>query len=254
MLSLTPPRPTGHNAAMPEPSTSRPLDRLIRLRRPPRLVRVDDRFVPDVPLAAVDRCWARLCEANPRYFDGDILHVLGTSRDGHGGVTLHVAPTSYRFYAVQRPGLAGGLDCGVRPLGAKGLTVVGDRIAMARRSGQVAYYPSEWEFVPGGGVEAKDDPATCVQRELAEETTFEAVTPPVAVALLYDSGALTWEVVHRWRGRDRRGEAAGGDHAWEHGDRALVAAGAWPSPLCHVAKLMLPLAEEAVAWAKRSSG
>lgn len=223
--------------------------RLIRLRRPPRIARVDERFVPQVPLDEVDRRWAALRGGNPRYFDGDILHVLGAHRDGHGGVTIHVAPTSYRFYAVQRP-TEGGFDCGIRPLGAKALAVAGGRLLMGRRSDSVAYYPGEWEFVPGGGLEPDDDPASCVLRELAEETEFAAASSPVAVALLYDPGAVSWEVVHRLAVRSRTADnLAASSSRWEHDDRRLVSPLDWPQPLCRVARAMLPLAIEAITSA-----
>lgn len=221
--------------------------RVRRLRRPPQVVRVDGPFVPAVPLDEVDRLWAGLVASNPRYFDGPILHVLGTSRNGHGGVTIHVVETSYRFYAVQRPSLAGRIDCGVRPLGAKGICRLRgpeeptgrDRYLMARRSASVAYYPQEWEFAPGGGLEPRDTPATCVLRELREETDVEAITPPIAIALLYDPGALSWEVIHAI---DVRPSAdADAAHAWEHAERTFVEEGAWPEPLCQVARAMLAL-------------
>jgi 8-oxo-dGTP pyrophosphatase MutT (NUDIX family) len=221
--------------------------RLIRLRRPPQLVRAVGPFVPAVSLADVDRAWESLRKLNPRYFDGPILHVLGTSRNGHGGVTIHVAETSYRFYAVQRPGLSGGLDCGVRPLGAKGICRLPDpdggstRYVMARRSGSVAFYPNEWEFAPGGGLEPSDEPVSCVLRELAEETDFEAATPPIAVALLYDPQALSWEVVHTLDVRPSG--QADASHAWEHAERSLFRYGEWPEPLAEVARAMLKIME-----------
>ncbi len=213
--------------------------RMIRLRRPPQVLRVEGPFLPKVSLAAVDRAWASLQTANPRYFDGPILHVLGTSRNGHGGVTIHVSESSYRFYAVQRPGLVGGVDCGVRPLGAKGLCRYDGRYLMAKRSGSVAFYPNEWEFAPGGGLEPSDDPARCVLRELGEETDFEAVGAPIAVALLYDPGALSWEVVHTLEVTPSSESDA--THAWEHAERRLVRPGEWPEPLCRVARAMCEL-------------
>ncbi|MFO0828449.1 MAG: NUDIX domain-containing protein [Phycisphaerales bacterium] len=222
--------------------------RLVRLRRPPQLVRIAERFVPRVPLDAVERRWDALRAANLRYFDGDILHVLGQSRNGYGGVTIHVAVTSYRFYAVQRPGLDGSgggpIDCGVRPLGAKGITRCDGKFAMARRSESVAFYPHEWEFVPGGGLEPDDDAASCVLRELQEETGLEAIGAPIAVGLLFDPGALSWEVVHHIEARSIAGRAfvsPAAAHAWEHGDRRLIAPGAWPEPMCPIARTMLEL-------------
>jgi len=227
--------------------------RLIHLRRPPQLHRAAERFVPQLgadALQAVERRWTALCATNPRYFDGDVLHVLGHSRNGHGGVSLHVAVTSYRFYAVQRPGIDvfGGfpLDCGVRPLGAKAITTVAGRFALARRSASVAFYPGMWEFVPGGGLEPADEPASCVLRELREETALEPASAPVAVGLVYDPQALSWEVVHRLEAREAVRAGAGETteaerHGWEHDDRVLAKCGSWPEPLADVARAMIAL-------------
>ena len=50
--------------------------RTIQLRRPPVLVEVAGRFVPErATLEEVDARWAELCAANPRYFDGSIVQV-----------------------------------------------------------------------------------------------------------------------------------------------------------------------------------
>lgn len=223
---------------MPSPVTAA---RTIHLRRPPRVVRSGERFVPATSLDRIDLRWRELVAENPRYHDGDILHVLNTVRDGHGGVTIHVVPTSYRFYAVQRPDPAGrSIDCGVRPIGAKAITSVGEGFVMGRRSQDVAFYPGAWEFLPGGGLEVEDDGASCVLRELGEETGFEAASPPIAIALLYDPVALSWEIVHRLSAR-RRADGRDADHAWEHSDRRLVALGAWPEPLAEVARRMVSL-------------
>jgi 8-oxo-dGTP pyrophosphatase MutT (NUDIX family) len=206
-------------------------------------VRAEERFVPSVPLDLVEERWRRLVAANARYFDGEILHVLNAHRDGHGGVTIHVAATSYRFYAVQRPDPElPAIDCGVRPLGAKAITTIDGRILMGRRSASVAFYPGCWEFLPGGGLEVDDDPASCVRRELAEEAGLACATPPIATALLYDPVALSWEVIHEIRAR-RPGDDGDDAHAWEHSERRLVEPGHWPAPLADVAEAMLPLTE-----------
>jgi 8-oxo-dGTP pyrophosphatase MutT (NUDIX family) len=168
--------------------------RLIILRRPPVLVQVDGRFVPrDVALDRVDAAWAELCARNPRYFDGPTLQVLGVSRNGHGGVQIHVQESSYRFAAVA----ALGLDCGARPIGVKGIVRVGDRLLMGRRSRSVAHYPGSWEFVPGGTLEPGETPVAAIGRELREEARIIVKTPPVAVALLFDPVAASWEIVYR---------------------------------------------------------
>ncbi|MCX5650194.1 MAG: NUDIX domain-containing protein, partial [Planctomycetota bacterium] len=163
-----------------------PAARAIRLRRPPVLVRVDGRFVPQrVALDEVDAAWATLCARNPRYFDGAVLQVLGVSRNGHGGVQIHVQESSYRFVAVA----ALGIDCGARPIGVKGFVRDGDRVLMGRRSRSVASYPGAWEFVPGGTLEPGEAPEAAVARELSEEAQLEAASPPVAVAVLFDTTA-----------------------------------------------------------------
>ena len=89
------------------------------------------------PLDEIESRWKALCAENPRYFDGTMLQVLGTSRNGHGGVQIHVKECSYRFYAVQKTGL----DLGVRPLGVKAVATDGGRVLMGRRSAKVAFYP-----------------------------------------------------------------------------------------------------------------
>ena len=207
------------------------------------IVRLEGRFVPPaVPLAEVDARWAALCAENPRYFDGAMLQVLGTSRNGHGGVQIHVQECSYRFYAVQKTGL----DCGVRPLGVKAVTTDGARVLVGRRSGKVAFYPGAWEFVPGGSVEPGTVPAEEIVRELREEARLEAAEPPVAVALLYDPHAFTWEIVHRLA----IAPTAAPEIGWEYDEFRLVTLGELPEPLAPVARQMLPVARRLVSGAK----
>jgi 8-oxo-dGTP pyrophosphatase MutT (NUDIX family) len=218
--------------------------RTIQLRRPPVLVRVDGRFVPDsVDLAEVDRRWSALCAANPRYFDGTMLQVLGTSRNGHGGVQVHVQECSYRFYAVQREGF----DCGARPLGVKAVTTDGSRVLMGRRSAKVAFYPGLWEFVPGGGLEPGVEPAEQIARELREEARLEPLSPAVAVALLFDPHAFTWEIVHRLA----IAPGAVPELGWEYDEFRMASLDALPEPLAPVALQMLPVAGRLVARAQR---
>jgi 8-oxo-dGTP pyrophosphatase MutT (NUDIX family) len=218
--------------------------RTIQLRRPPVLVEVAGRFVPErATLEEVDARWAELCAANPRYFDGSIVQVLGTSRNGHGGVQVHVQECSYRFYAVQNSFKdCPGLDCGVRPLGVKGIAVCGNRVLMGRRSSSVAFYPGMWEFVPGGGLEPGVSPAVQVVRELAEEARLVPLQPPIAVGLLFDPVASTWEVVHRIAlSADVVPEIG-----WEYDAFQFVRLDALPEPLAPVAAQMLALAERAL--------
>ena len=170
--------------------------RLIHLRRPPVLTLVPEPFVPTlVALDEVDACWAQLCAANARCFDGSLLQVLGTSRNGHGGVQIHVQECAYRFFAVQAHGLA----CGVRPIGVKGIVELDGKLLVGRRSTHVSAYPSMWEFVPGGALEPRADPAVQLRNEFEEETgiALQAGDTSVAVALLDDSIARTWDIIYR---------------------------------------------------------
>lgn len=194
-------------------------------------------FVPaEPPLAEIDAAWASMRAANPRFFDGRALHVFGVSRNGHGGVVIHLMETAYRFYAVIREGL----DTGVRPLGVKGIAAdtSSGRWLMGRRAANVAYYPDQWEFVPGGCLEPGVEPAAMLLQELGEESGFEAASAPVPVALLYDPSAFTWEIVHRVEVQPRAGIDPPG---WEYRELRLVAHGEEPSPLSPIAERMLPL-------------
>ena len=212
------------------------------------LVRVEGRFVPStVALDEVDARWNALCAANPRYFDGALLQVLGTSRNGHGGVQIHVQECSYRFHAVQQDGPHGpALDCGVRPLGVKAVATDGTRVLVGRRSRTVACHPGAWEFVPGGSVEPDGSPAEQVVRELREEAKLESVGPAVAVALLFDPTTLTWEIVHRLR----IDAAAIPEIGWEYDEFRMVAPGDLPGPSTAVAQRMQSIAARVVAGAQ----
>jgi len=210
--------------------------RTILLRRPPEIRLLEGRFLPRVDLDEVERRWEALRAENPRYFDGSLIQVLGVSRNGHGGVTIHGMPVSYRFYAVQRTGF----DTGVRVLGAKALARHGERYLLGRRSSEVAFYPEEWEFLPGGGVEPGLTPAETIRREFAEETGFAPTVPPRAVALLYDPIAFSWEVIHQVEVAAR---AEAPTEAWEHADRIEAGPGEWPLPMCEIARRMAALVD-----------
>lgn len=169
--------------------------RCIRLRRPPSIVPTEPIFLPELDEAGrarVERRWTALCAANPAYFDGQLLHVVGVHRNGHGGAVLHVAACAYRYHAVQDEAC----DLGVRPLGVKGVVRRGPRVLMGRRSERVASYGGLWECAPGGVVEPDEAPETTVVKELLEETGLRAIAPPVARAILYDPILRTWEIVY----------------------------------------------------------
>ena len=82
---------------------------------------------------------------------------------------------------------------------------------MGRRSAEVAFYPGDWEFVPGGSVPADADPADVLLSELREES-MGASGPARAVAMIYDPAALSWEIVSTLSEADRRC----GDLPWEY--------------------------------------
>lgn len=209
--------------------------RIIRLRRPPRLSRVDGPFVPDAPpdaLAEVDDRWSALCAANPQYHDGRLCHVIGVHRNGHGGAVLHVVDCAYRYHAVQDAGF----DLGVRPLGVKGITERGGRILLGRRSEDVAAYRGLWEFAPGGVVEPGEAPEVTVVRELREETGLDVRGEPVCLAAVYDDVLRTWELVYGLEAGTVVGEATG-----EYTELAWCARGNWPGGLSPVAQTMREL-------------
>lgn len=188
-----------------------------------------------MPLRLVDERWEALCRDNPRYFDGETLQVLGVVRNGHGGVTIHVAPTSYRQYAVQRTGI----DTGTRILGVKGLCRTPDGgWLMGKRGPEVAFYPGAWEFVPGGSASAGRTLPESVLGELSEESSWVAAGPPRPVAVLYDPPAFSWEVVYLM---DVRPGSVPPSEGWEYERVESVPAGREPSPLAAVARQMMRL-------------
>jgi 8-oxo-dGTP pyrophosphatase MutT (NUDIX family) len=232
---VEPPRPPSR--ARPDRGPAIFPERLIPLRRPPLLSVVEGRFVPEgVPLSRVDEAWESLRRRVPRAHDGPMLHVLGTSRNGHGGVTVHCIQTSYRFHAVAREGL----DTGCRPLGVKAVcfTPAGD-VLMARRGDGTLNYPGMWEFAPAGTLEPGVSPAEMILRELREETGWAAAAPPSARALLFDPGARSWEVVFAI---DVLPPAVPVE-TWECAELRPCAADALPAPLTPPAVQMLAVLE-----------
>ena len=172
--------------------------RIILLRRPAVLNVQPGVFVPPAAqgrMDEVDRRWNALCAANPAYFDGRMYHVLGVSRNGHGGAVIHVMDCAYRFQAVQEDGF----DLGVRGLGVKGITVREAQVLMGKRSQSVAFYKGMWEFAPGGVVDIGEEPPEVVKRELLEETGYACDGEPTAIAVLEDPVARCWEIVFRLR-------------------------------------------------------
>jgi len=211
-------------------------DRCIRLRRPPVLSIIDEPFVPDgVDIDEIDARWEALQQSNPAFFDGRALHVLGVHRNGCGGATINLVECAYRFYAVQ----CEDFDCGVRPLGVKGITMHGDRVLMGRRADWVHQYPGLWEFAPGGGVEPGADPVDVLLSELAEETGCSCAGQPVAIALLLDEVTRCWELVYRLQVEDQT-LCPGTD---EYSDLRWCSRDEVPGPLSSIAERMQSLLE-----------
>ena len=164
------------------------------LKRPATIHPQDGLFVPDgVNMDEVDRRWEELCKKNPVCFDGTLLHVLGAQRNGCGGANVHVMPCSYRFFAVQDESY----DLGVRTLGVKGVTAVDNKLLWGKRSDLVRHYAGEWEFAPAGCVSPNNSPEQAIEKELFEETGLGLVSPPIAVAMLFDDVAKTWELMYK---------------------------------------------------------
>ena len=233
---------------IPEPSPSN--GRVIRLRRPPVVNLVDAPFVPeDVALGEVDAAWDRLRSQNPRMYDGALLHVLGTSRNGHGGLSIHVAESSYRFHAVA----ALGLDTGVRPLGAKAIVVRGNAVLMGKRSQQSGSYPGCWEYVPGGtvlplGNQGAIDPSHTVEQELCEEVGLDVkIDNAPALAVFFDDDARTWEVVYGLRLAEDQFQGPMAPGGWEHEELCWVQPGCCESPVSSASRIMDSLARSFIS-------
>ena len=210
--------------------------RMIRLRRPPRIIIDDSAFVPQVPLDAVNAAWDAIVAANARFTDGDCLHVVGVHRDGHGGATIHAVRSSYRMGAVRRRGV----ETGFRGLGTKAIAHVGGRVLLGLRSLQVNAYPGLWEFAPGGGVEIGEAPDAGIMRELVEECGVAAAAPARAVALLFDPAASAWEIVHELPMAAPPDAAPG----WEYSELAMCDPHALPAGLSPCAEQMRAI----LAW------
>lgn len=219
-----------------------PPPRAIRLRRPPRILVDDFPFVPSVPLDDVSAAWDCIVAANPRFTDGECLHVVGVHRDGHGGATIHAVRSSYRMGAVRRQGL----ETGFRGLGTKAIAHVGGRVLMGLRSQHVNAYPALWEFAPGGGVEIGEAPDIGVVRELLEECGVEAAAPARAIALLFDPVVQAWEIVHDLPMRAPPDAAPG----WEYSALEMCAPRGLPAPLSACAEQM----RELIEWSSASAG
>ncbi len=210
--------------------------RIIRLRRPPTLHVQDQPFVPAVAnLDEIESRWRALRKANPAYYDGRLLHVLGVHRNGHGGAVLHLADCAYRFHAVQNESF----DLGVRSLGVKGLIILEGRVLLGKRSRHVGHNPGLWEFAPGGGVDPNEAPSQTIIKELEEETGFAPTSDPVAIALIYDDSARSWELIYRIESGEQQHKPSA-----EYDELRWCAPTDLPSDLSPISRLMTRLLTE----------
>lgn len=208
--------------------------RIIWLRRPARVSSVESRWVPQCGMDEIDRVWRLMCQRNPRLVDGPCWHVTAVQRDGHGGATIHVVPTTYRMGAVR----SAGLSSGFRGLGVKAIAHAGGRCLVGKRAMNCATYPGAWEFAPGGSAEPGEDPSVGIVRELMEECAVAAASPAQQRALLFDAVAGNWEIVHSI-------ELAGQPDAppnWEYSDLRLVGLDEMPTPASPCTHAMLEIA------------
>jgi hypothetical protein len=156
---------------------------------------------PEAPLAAaIDVRWKALCEANPRFHDGDVLSVLNWA-----GTTILCEKRSFRELAV-RPQV----DTGCELLAVSGMVITLDssgtpRLLLGKRHPQTRIYGGLWELGPSGGVPPPVDGRLSEQSllqqldaEMREEAGLSlagATTNPVAI--VRDLVAFSLDIVYR---------------------------------------------------------
>ena len=219
--------------------------RLIWLRRPPRLTPSSIPFVPSAEPEKVDEAWKGLVQRNPRMTDGPCWHVVGVHRDGHGGATIHLTRTTYRMGAVRGVGISTGFV----GLGTKAIALCGGRLLIGKRAAACATYPSHWEFAPGGAVEPDEDPARGIERELMEECALRPITPPRAIALLFDASCSNWEIVHELA-IDALPDAPPN---WEYSSLCLIDGVELPTPVSPCALSMMAIAQRVLSAPRNPS-
>ena len=212
--------------------------RLIWLRRPPRILVGTDAFVPACKTHLIDEAWLQLCQRNPKLSDGQVFHVVGVHRDGHGGATIHVARTTYRMNAVRLVGIQSGFV----GLGTRAVAHWNGRCLVGLRAANCASYPNQWEFAPAGSVEPDEDAAVGIERELLEECGVQAKSRAIAHAVFFDPVVATWEIAHELAMM----QPPDAPPNWEYQKLEMVDAAYVPEPMSACTRQMLEIARRIV--------
>ncbi len=210
------------------------LQRLIWLRRPPRIIVGTDAFVPACETHLIDDTWRELCQRNPKLSDGPVFHVVGVHRDGHGGATIHVARTTYRMNAVRLAGIKSGFV----GLGTRAVAHWNGKCLVGLRAANCASYPNQWEFAPAGSVEPDEDAAVGIERELLEECGVQAKSRAIAHAVFLDPVVATWEIAHELAMM----QPPDAPPNWEYQKLEMVDAAHVPEPMSACTRQMLEIA------------
>ncbi len=210
------------------------LQRLIWLRRPPRIIVGTDAFVPACETHLIDDTWRELCQRNHKLSDGPVFHVVGVHRDGHGGATIHVARTTYRMNAVRLAGIKSGFV----GLGTRAVAHWNGKCLVGLRAANCASYPNQWEFAPAGSVEPDEDAAVGIERELLEECGVQAKSRAIAHAVFLDPVVATWEIAHELAMM----QPPDAPPNWEYQKLEMVDAAHVPEPMSACTRQMLEIA------------
>ena len=221
-----------------DPHITNATQRLIWLRRPPRIVVGSEPFVPECESNLIDHTWSELCRRNPKLSDGPVFHVVGVHRDGHGGATIHVARTTYRMNAVR----LAGIKSGYVGLGTRAVAHWNGKCLVGLRAANCASYPNQWEFAPAGSVEPDEDAAVGIERELLEECGVQAKSRAIAHALFLDPVVATWEIAHELAMR----QPPDAPPNWEYQKLEMVAIADMPEPMSACTRQMLEIARRIV--------
>ena len=197
-----------------------------------------DAFVPACKTHLIDEAWLQLCQRNPKLSDGQVFHVVGVHRDGHGGATIHVARTTYRMNAVRLVGIQSGFV----GLGTRAVAHWNGRCLVGLRAANCASYPNQWEFAPAGSVEPDEDAAVGIERELLEECGVQAKSRAIAHAVFFDPVVATWEIAHELAMM----QPPDAPPNWEYQKLEMVDAAYVPEPMSACTRQMLEIARRIV--------